>query len=213
MRGRRPNSLHRLAVAWLLVAACGRTTSEPVEIGPSKQAAEEPSVGEPTPQSKPSGHLARSQSLEGQGDLEGALAAAEAAIDAGGGRDATLQAAKIAILRREYDKASSWLVPLVSAHPDDAAAQYNLALVHHQQGDYNQARNGYLAALRNDRRHADARYNLAVLTHQRGIAEEASHHVEKFRASFPDDPRGPQLERMVGGKGIAGPADTKSPGQ
>lgn len=197
-------------VVSLLVLACGGGTAEPAKVDPANRVVDEASAEDAT-SVEASKALARSQALEKQGDLDGALAAAESAIEAGGGRDARLQAAKLAILRREFDKASNWLKPLVSHDPEDAAAQYNLALVHHQQGNYNQARNGYLAALRRSSRHADARYNLAVLTHERGILEEAKHHVAKFRASFPEDPRGPALERMVGGKGAAGPADADAP--
>jgi tetratricopeptide (TPR) repeat protein len=143
--------------------------------------------------------------LEQQGDLEAARIEAEASAAAGGGRDARLQLAKIAILAQRYEDALPYLDELVKADPNDAAAQYNLALVRHHKGDYNRARNGYLAVLKADPRYADARFNLAVLCLAHGFVDEAKHHVAKFRASFPDDPRGPDLERRVGGTGAAGP--------
>lgn len=150
--------------------------------------------------------LQRSIELEQQGDLETARIEADAAMAAGGGRDAVLQVTKIAILQQRYADAVAPLDALVKADPNDVAAQYNLALVRHHQGDYNRARNGYLAALRADPRHADARYNLAVLCSAHGFVEEAQHHVAKFRATFPDDARGPELDRRIGGTGAAGPS-------
>lgn len=155
--------------------------------------------------------LQRSIELEQQGDLEASRIEAEAAVAAGGGRDAKLQLAKLAILGRRYDDAVGLLEPLVQADPKDAGAQYDLALVRQHQGDYNQARNGYLAALRSDARYADARFNLAVLCLDHGFVDEARHHVQKFRASFPDDARGPELERRIGGTGAAGPAGASTP--
>jgi len=159
-----------------------------------------------------SARLQRSIELEQAGDLEAARIEAQAAAEAGGGRDATLQVAKLAILGQRYDDAVAPLEALVKADPNDAAAQYDLALVRHHKGDYNKARNGYLAALRSDPRYADARYNLAVLCLAHGFADEAKHHVEKFRAAFPDDARGPELERRIGGTGAAGPSGVTASG-
>jgi tetratricopeptide (TPR) repeat protein len=191
----------RLLLAVLLGVACsGRDDAPaPVPAGDAEAAAAASEEGEAALR------LRRSIELERQGDLEGARVEADAAVAAGGGRDATLQAAKLAILGQRYDDAAGPLDALVKADPTDAAAQYDLALVRHHQGDYNRARNGYLAALRADPRHADARYNLAVLCSSHGVLEEARHHVARFRASFPDDARGPELERRIGGTGAAGP--------
>lgn len=175
-------------------------------------------IAEPTPAPAPSeadvvsgARLQRSIELEQQGDLETARIEAEAAVAAGGGRDAKLQVAKLAILGRRYADALTVLEPLVRANPDDATAQYDLALVRQHQGDYNRARSGYLATLRADARYADARYNLAVLCLDHGFTDEAKHHVEKFRTAFPSDARGPELERRIGGTGAAGPSGAPAP--
>lgn len=122
---------------------------------------------------------------------------AEAALAAGGGRDAGVQVAELAIRLDRLDRAAEVLQPLVDADRDDAIAQYDLALVHHRRSDYNGARAGYLAALRADPRLADARYNLALLCWEQGVHEEARHHAERFTAAFPDDPRGAELARTM----------------
>ncbi|WP_420894956.1 tetratricopeptide repeat protein [Sorangium cellulosum] len=75
---------------------------------------------------------------------------------------------------------------------------YNLALIDDKRGDYNGAREGYLAALKADPRNADARYNLALLTFRAGIVEESRHHARKFLEAFPEDPRSGQLARTTG---------------
>jgi tetratricopeptide (TPR) repeat protein len=175
-------------------------------------------IAEPTPAPSPSeadvvsaARLQRSIELEQQGDLATARIEAEAAVAAGGGRDAKLQVAKLAILERRYADAQTVLEPLVQANAGDAAAQYDLALVRQHQGDYNKARNGYLATLRADGRYADARYNLAVLCLDHGFTDEAKHHVAKFRTAFPEDARGPELERRIGGTGAAGPSGGAPP--
>jgi tetratricopeptide (TPR) repeat protein len=212
LRGRGLASLflYLLVVAcdFLLVIACDQdgapsaaTTPTPVV---EAEAAVEAVPGEAEVVS--AARLQRSIELEQKGDLEAARVEAEAAMAMDGGRDAKLQVAKLAILGQRYDDAVTVLEPLVQADATDAAAQYNLALVRQHQGDYNRARNGYLAALRSDPRYADARYNLAVLCLGKGFRDEAKHHVERFRASFPDDARGPELERRIGGTGAAGPS-------
>lgn len=142
--------------------------------------------------------LARADELERGGDLQGALEQARTAIEAGGGRDATVATAKLAIALERYDEAIGLLEPLVATAPDDAIAQYDLGLAHHQRNDYNGARRGYLAALRADPSLADARYNLALLCWKRGIHEEGRHHVGAFLEAFPQDPRGRELEAMIG---------------
>lgn len=188
-----------------LALACDRDEApEPVPIGEAGPTPSEADIVS-------GAHLQRSIELEQQGNLDAARTEAEAAVAAGGGRDAKLQVAKLAILGRRYADAQAVLEPLVQANADDATAQYDLALVHQQQGNYNRARNGYLATLRADARYADARYNLAVLCLDHGFTEEAKHHVEKFRTAFPDDARGPELERRIGGTGAAGPSGAPTP--
>lgn len=176
-------------LALSLTSACG-SKSEP------SPAAEDASTRAVDPRAAE--HLERSLELERKGDLAAASAEAEGAVAVGGGRDAIVQAAKLAIVRKQYDRAITLLAPLVEADASDAVAQYNLALAYQHEQDYNRARNGYLAALRSDPGQADARYNLAVLCFERGIVDEARHHVAKFRATYPDDARGQALERMVG---------------
>lgn len=201
----------RRSLASLLVVlaiACDRDDAPaPVPIaGP--EAAPAPSEVDPVATAR----LQRALELEQQGDLAGSRVEAEAAVAAGGGRDAKLQLAKLAILERRYADALALLEPLVQENAADATAQYDLALVRQHQGDYNRARNGYLAALRADARFSDARFNLAVLCLDHGFGEEAKHHVQKFRSTFPDDARGPELERRIGGTGAAGPsAGTPAP--
>jgi tetratricopeptide (TPR) repeat protein len=176
-------------LAALLIAACGSKTES------SSTAAE--ARTSPAPDPRAASHLERSMELERKGDLAAAFAEAEAALAMNGGRDASVQAAKLAILRKQHDRAVAVLTPIVEANPGDAVAQYNLALAHQHQGDYNGARNGYLAALRADPTQADARYNLAVLCFERGVLEEARHHATKFVGDYANDPRGAQLERMM----------------
>lgn len=160
--------------------------------------------------------LDRADDLERAGDLEGALSQAKAAVDAGGGRDATVAAAKHAIALGRHDEAIALLEPIVAADPTDAIAQYDAGLAHHGRNDYNRARRAYLASLRADPSLADARFNLALLCWRRGIQDEGKHHVAKFREAFPDDPRGSELEAMIEGRApkrpaAAGPGVTGSP--
>lgn len=140
--------------------------------------------------------LARSLELERSGDLEAAAREAEAAVRLGGGRDAAMQAAKIAILQHRHDRAERLLRPLVE-HGRDAAAMYNLALVQHRRGDLEAAGRGYQEVLRVDPHHADARYNLAYSYWERGDADAARQQAERFASTFPDDPRGAQLRDLV----------------
>jgi tetratricopeptide (TPR) repeat protein len=193
-----------------LAVACGPPEASPTEATPAS-ASDGKAAATPGVVGEAASHLQRSFALEQQGDLAGAEVEANAAVAAGGGRDATLQQTKLAILGQRYDAAVAPLEALVQADPEDAAAQYNLALVRHHQGDYNRARNGYLAALRSDSRYADARYNLAELCLSHGFADEARHHAAKFRTAFPQDPRGADLERRVGGVGAAGPVGAPVP--
>ena len=214
-----PTSISRPCSLLFTVLLCGACGSE----APSAATAPTPVDDAPAPSASPAAspvddgraaqHLQRSIELEQQGDLAGARSEADAAVAAGGGRDATIQAAKIAILEQRYDDALAPLEALVKAAPDDATAQYDLALVRQHEGDYNRARNGYLAALRADPSYADARYNLAVLCSAHGFAEEAQHHLAKFRAAFPHDPRGTELERRLGGPGAAGPSGVAAQAQ
>lgn len=177
----------------MMLAACGGPPSPPLDAAPDSPAIATPAVAVDVTEL-----LTAANALEAAGDLAGALAKAEAALIGGGGRDAALTVAKLAILLEQYDRAASVLQPLVQADPKDAIAVYDLALVNHRRNDFNSARAGYLAALRADPSHADARFNLALLCWHKGIKEEAQHHAQKFREGFPNDPRGQQLGALMG---------------
>ena len=57
-------------------------------------------------------------------------------------------------------------------------------------GDYNQAREGYLAAARLHDREADARMRLVLLTLKAGAVDEANHHYEVLKTIVSSgDPR------------------------
>lgn len=113
-------------------------------------------------------------------------------------RDTTLREAKAAIEASEYARATALLTPLVDADETDAEAHYNLGLIAQHRGRYNQARSGYLAALRARPAFADARYNLAILTWNRNVEAEARHHVARFVERWPSDPRAKKLLELTG---------------
>lgn len=204
-----------IAIRWLTLAAivsivgcgdppAGAPVSDPLEASAVEAKGEvaAPSSPSATPTPTPTpGQVAvqRSMLFEEQGQLELAASAADEAIAAHGGRPARLQAAKIAILRERWDEAESYLRPLVEADPQDADGHYNLGLVAHRRGRYNDARAGYLAALRAREDYPDARFNLALLTWERDVKQEARHHVARFVERWPDDPRGAELTAMIGG--------------
>lgn len=145
----------------------------------------------------PADPLARSLELERRGDLEGAAAAAQAAVIARGDRDARLQAGKVAILRGAFDEAEVWLRPLLAADPDDVDVRYDLALVAHRRGDTEAAQHDYEAVLRHRPDHADARYNLAVLHRDARNAEAARREAARFAEQHPGDARVEPLIRSL----------------
>jgi tetratricopeptide (TPR) repeat protein len=126
-----------------------------------------------------------------------ALEEAKRAVKLGAGRDAALYLALVAINAGDLDAAAEALAPVVAADPGDGDALYDLALVADRRNDYNGARQGYLAALRADPKLAAARHNLVWLTLRAGAIDEARHHAERFAASFPEDPRGASLAKLV----------------
>lgn len=143
--------------------------------------------------------LARALEFEAAGDVSAARQAAQAAVDAGGARDAKLLLAKLMLLQGEPAAAIRPLEDILRTSPDDADALYNLGLAwqQHPEPDYNKSRNAYLATLRAAPRYAAARYNLVVLCVSSGIIEEARHHAALFKESFPQDPRGAQLDQLL----------------
>ena len=153
--------------------------------------------------------------LDRAGRRAEALEEVKRAIEAGAGRNAQLFAGALSILAGDLAAAAGWLEPLAKQDPTDAEALYNLALIADKRGDYNRAREGYLAALRVDPRNAEARYNVALLTHRAGVVDEARHHLRKFQDTFPDDPRGKQLAQIVvapRGAGSPGVGSLTEPG-
>jgi tetratricopeptide (TPR) repeat protein len=142
-------------------------------------------------------HYAIAIASERLGRHSDALEEAKRAVRLGAGRDAALLLALLAINAGDLDAASQALSTVIAADPDDADALYDLALVADRRGDYNKARQGYLAALRADPKLAAARYNLVWLTLRAGAVDEARHHAQRFAASFPQDPRGASLAKLV----------------
>lgn len=144
---------------------------------------------------------ARALALEATGQTAEAMAEAQRAIDDGGGRDALLLAAAVALGAGSLELAARHVDALLEADPDHPDGLYNRALIAHRRDDYNAAREGYLATLRRAPGYAAARYNLAVLTWHRGVRPEARHHVELFLRDYPEDPRGASLKALTSGGG------------
>jgi tetratricopeptide (TPR) repeat protein len=145
-------------------------------------------------------HAARAVVLRQAGKAAEADEEAKKATSAAGGRDAAMVIAAMKIGAGDLDGAEAILRPLVGANPQDADAIYNLALVADKRGKYNDARNGYLAALKINPTYKEARYNLAMMTWRKGVAEEAKNHARKFAEIAPDDPAAATLLQMVGEK-------------
>jgi Flp pilus assembly protein TadD len=137
--------------------------------------------------------------LERTGQYAEARGEVNQALALGAGRDAKLLSAALAIVSGDLEAAQAILDPLSKADADDAEVLYDLALIADKKGDFNRARQGYLAALKADPRSASARYNLALLTWRFGVKEESQHHLQKFKESFPMDPRGFQLAQTLAG--------------
>lgn len=185
----------RFALSWFLVAAaCGGAapTGEQKD-APTPAVAAAPAAQTPSPEAER--HYQRALELEAAGRHAEARAEVELALAGGAGPDAALLAAKLAILRDDLDEAGRLLAPLAGRR--DALVLYNLGLVAQKRGRYNDARNGYLEALKVDPAYAPARFNLAVLTWEAGAKDEAQHHARKFLAAAPDDPRGEELRALI----------------
>jgi len=142
-------------------------------------------------------HYALAFALDAQGRRADAIEEARRAVDGGAGRDASMLLGVLAIHVGDLDTAEKAIAPVVKANPNDPEALYDLALIAHQRGRYNEARQGYLAALRADPGMADARYNLVDLTLSHRVYDEARHHARKFAESFPDDPRNAVLAQKI----------------
>ncbi|MFT3773506.1 MAG: hypothetical protein QM820_49650 [Minicystis sp.] len=142
-------------------------------------------------------HYALALAYDRQARRPEAIDEARKAVDGGAGRDAALLLGALAINGNDLETAQKALTPLITADPNDAEAQYDLALIADKKNEYNKARQGYLAALRADPNMIDARYNVALLTLRNGVVEEAKHHARKFSELSPNDPRNLQLAQMI----------------
>lgn len=142
-------------------------------------------------------HYALALALDRQAKRAEALEEGRRAVDGGAGRDAALLLGAMAIHAGDLELAARALAPVIAADANDAEAQYDLALVADKKNEFNNARQGYLAALRSDPDMADARYNLALLTLRYGAVDEARHHAKKFGESAPADPRNADLWRLL----------------
>jgi len=150
-------------------------------------------------------YFAQALALGGSGQHTAALAAAQRAVDIAGGRDARLLAAAIAIGSGELDVAAEYVEAILRSDRTDEDAVYNRALIADRRGDYNRAREGYLATLKLSPAYAAARYNVAVLTWHRGVRDEARHHVQLFLRHYPGDPGIAALLEMVSAEGSVPP--------
>jgi tetratricopeptide (TPR) repeat protein len=133
-----------------------------------------------------------------QGNAAEALSLASRAAKAGAGRDAELLELALLITKGDLAAARATAAGMVERRPDDGDAVYDLALVSDREGRFNEAREGYLKALRLKPNLRDARFNLALLTHRHGVVEESKHHLRKFVETWPDDPRGADLALRLG---------------
>lgn len=142
-------------------------------------------------------HAVKARALLAAGKPEEAAEEAQKAVGKGTDRDATLQRAQIQINAGDLDNAETSLRVLQAANPLDTDVIYDLALIADKRGKYNEARNGYLAALKIDPTYKLARYNVARLTWRKGVKEEARNHAKKFMEIDPNDPAGVTLMQLV----------------
>lgn len=155
-------------------------------------------------------HAAKAMVLLSQGKTEEAREEAAKAQESGGGREAKLLLVQMAIDANDLDRAEALAKALQSEGPQDPDAVYFVALVADRRNKYNDARNGYLAALKIDPAYRSARYSLALLTYRRGVLEEAKNHAKKFADMAPTDPRTGPLMQMIfsaGAPPAASPAE------
>jgi len=136
---------------------------------------------------------ARAIVLDRTGKSDEARALAERAVAGGAGYEARLLLSALLITAGELERAKKLLQELALTHPESADVAFNTGLIADKEGRYNEAREGYLAALRLRPTFANSRYNLALLTLRYGFTEEARNHAVRFREAFPEDPRGNDL--------------------
>lgn len=157
-------------------------------------------------------HAAKAAVLLALGKIPEAQAEIAKAQEGGGSRESRLLLVQMAIDANDLDKAEALVKALQSESPQDADSLYYGALVADRRNKYNDARNGYLAALKADPSYRNARYALALLTYRRGVIEESKNHAKKFADMAPNDPRTGPLMQMIFSTGSDG-APGRSPPQ
>ncbi|MBK8255958.1 MAG: tetratricopeptide repeat protein [Polyangiaceae bacterium] len=145
-------------------------------------------------------HAAKATVLLASGKVKEAEEEAGKAVQGEGDRDAVLVVVAMKINGGDLDGAETLLKALASNHPNDADITYNLALIADKRNRYNDARNGYLTALKLNPAYKEARYNLAMLTWRRGVIDEAKNHAKKFVEMAPNDPAGQALTQLMATK-------------
>ncbi len=140
---------------------------------------------------------ARAWASSSTGDNPTAERLAAQAIALGRGTAARLLFGQLLLRRHDFARAEATFREVLATEPEDVRATYSLAFIAGATGNYHDAREGYLRALELDPGYADARYELARITYSRGALLETRHHVDVFAASYPFDPRVPELRKML----------------
>jgi predicted Zn-dependent protease len=113
-------------------------------------------------------------------DLENALALVDAAVQA-----------------RDYAGARKQLDRLAADFPKSAAVHLESGKLARETGEYNRAREEFLATLRIDPKNVAARASLVELTRGAGAVAESRHHLDELRALLgAGDPLVQRLETM-----------------
>jgi tetratricopeptide (TPR) repeat protein len=124
--------------------------------------------------------FAKALSLQRAGQLEDARSWAAQAIELGRGAPARLLLGVLLATLEDRSGAIQAFERALEEAPTYAEAAYNLAVLHHQAGQYHPARERYLLALRLQPDYGDARYNLGLLTASSGATMESRHHLKKL---------------------------------
>jgi peptidyl-prolyl cis-trans isomerase A (cyclophilin A) len=140
--------------------------------------------------------LALAEVQDRMGRTAEALATARRAA-AGGGRDAKLLLASIAIAAGELDEAERVLGEIVAANAEDADAHYDLGLAAQKRGDAARALAAYEAALRIDPAFPEALKNSAILCNTAGRREEAREFARRYAEAAPDAADAERFRRLA----------------
>jgi tetratricopeptide (TPR) repeat protein len=114
--------------------------------------------------------------------FDAARGLAERSRAAGRGTPAVFLAGLVEFAANDLDGARSQFRAVLAAEPEDVDALFNLGVIAQRQERYGEARANYLRVTRLAPSHENARYHLAILAHSIGAADEARHHLAKFRA-------------------------------